>query len=728
MIYRFKSVFILFFPCFFSFSQTKILDSTSSSKILTEVFVISNPGVRGTSSLLDLDGFRLATGKKTEQISLLKIDANLANQSFREVFGRTPGLHVIESDPSGLNTSIAIRGLSTNRSWDFNMRQNGYDITPDPMGYNEAYYTPSFELVEKIEMIRGAAALQFGPQVGGSVNYVLETPVFEKSFSGLVQQTFGSYGLSSSIVKVRAGSKKWAYLASGQFRMGDGFRSNSDFQSNQGYVRFDWKAFKNGIFSFELTRSTALSKQGGGLDEAQYLLNSMTSSRSRNYFSSHWLMPVIKFNYKANAILNYQVQLYAMSSGRTQLGFIKTNDVLDVPNSEGIYSNRLLDRDNYTSYGLETRLGINANKVQGIVGLRLFSGNMYRQQHGQANNKASYDEQLIDSNFPRSLNFVNDNASLFLENAWEIIPKVKLTSGLRYEYILYRGDGSTATNSPFLSPNRQRNFILWGTGISYKPFVQLEFFTNLSQSFRPISFSDLLPAATTDIIDSQLKDARALNFDLGLRGKYSNFLKYDLSFYNLQFFERVGSISKKNTDGLAYLYRTNLGQSVSKGLELYIEIDPITLFWDRSRFGYLSFFASLGFNQSVYENFALSTGANLAGKQLENAPQQILRSGLTYTLKRLSFTYQINHTSDSFSDAQNTIKPNASATIGLIPSYVIQDFSFNYKYGKNWLLKGSINNIMNVSYFTRRGTGAFPGYGILPAAPINTSFTLGYML
>jgi Fe(3+) dicitrate transport protein len=722
----------LYFSLLFSsisFAREKVLvDTTKTSKMLSEVFVLGKSGIKGHTNLVDFDGVRLLASKKSELIVLSKLDANVANQSFREVFGRTPGLHVIESDPSGFNTSIAIRGLSTNRSWDFNMRQNGYDITPDPMGYNEAYYTPSFEWVEKIEIVRGAAALQYGPQVGGLINYVLEKPVFDKKFGGEVQQTFGSFGLKSSLIKFRSGLKKLAFVGSHQFREGNGFRPNSNFNSNQSYFRMDWKAFTHGLVTFELTNSISKAQLAGGISEAQFKSDPWVSFRARNFYYSHWFMPVVKFNYSPSKLFNSQIQIFAIQSGRSQLGFTKTNDFLDVPNTAGNYANRSLDRDEYTSYGAEFRSGVNAfnEKWQTSVGLRIFRGNMFRQQQGIANNGSTYSENLVDPKFPRSLNFVNQNFSAFIENTVAITPKFKLAGGLRYEYILSQGNGILDLKSNFLSPDRLRSFILWGAGASFKPSSELEIYGNASQSFRPISFSDLLPSSTTDIVDAELKDARALNFDLGIRGKKGNFLRYDISAYHLEFSDRIGNLSMKNSNGPPYLYRTNLGLSSSKGLELYAEIDPISFLHGSSRYGQISVFLSAGINHAVYENFALASGENLAGKRLENAPQQIIRSGLTYTHKRLSFTYQISYTAESFSDAQNTGKPNPTGTIGLIPGYTLDDFSFTYKYRKHWLIKGSVNNVMNVSYFTRRGTGAFPGYGILPGAPRNVSCTLGF--
>jgi Fe(3+) dicitrate transport protein len=714
-----------------------LIQLAETSTDLKEIIVLSSPGVKGADLLPEIEGTRLNTAKKVEQIMVSKVDANLANQSFRQVFSRTPGLHIVESDPSGLNSSISIRGLSTNRSWDLNNRQNGYDMTPDPMGYNEAYYTPALEWVEKIQLIRGAAALQYGPQVGGLLNYQLESPEFNRPLGLQVRQTLGSWNLASSLIKVKAGNERLAFIASHQFRRGDGFRPNSEFDSHQSYAKINWKMAPRSILSFELTYAKALAKQAGGLTEQQFLLDPYFSNRSRNYFASNWLLPVLKFQKIWNPNIQLEAQLYSILSGRTQLGFTRNNDVADAKNKEGFFANRQLDVDQYRSYGTEIRLGIHS-QIKSIkqftsVGIRAFQGNMFRQQQGVGSAGENYDANLAGaSQFPRELNFVNENVAAFIENGLDITSKWKITLGARWEYILSKGDGRLALingiPSPWASADRTRNFLLGGIGTSYKPMQGIEFFSNLSQSFRPVSFSDLLPSATTDVIDPNLKDAQSLSFDLGVRGKISNFMRYDLSYFHLDFTDRIGSISQKNTLGQTYLFRTNLGKSTSEGWEIYTEIDPVTAWWGRSRYGYISIFSSIGITNAFYQDFALANGANLRGKRVETAPQQIARLGFNYSLKSLSFTYQWSYTSSTYSDAQNTEVPNASGTIGLIPAYTIQDVSFTYKATKHWQIKGSVNNLMNEKYFTRRGTGSFPGIGILPGETRNYSIGLMYTL
>ncbi|MFB0908386.1 MAG: TonB-dependent receptor, partial [Spirosomataceae bacterium] len=75
-------------------------------------------------------------------------------------------------------------------------------------------------------------------------------------------------------------------------------------------------------------------------------------------------------------------------------------------------------------------------------------------------------------------------------------------------------------------------------------------------------------------------------------------------------------------------------------------------------------------------------------------------------------TLQLSHTGEHFTDATNAIR-TATAVEGIIPAYQIVDLSASYQW-KKLRLEGSINNLLNQAYFTRRAE-AYPGPGIIPA-------------
>jgi Fe(3+) dicitrate transport protein len=93
-------------------------------------------------------------------------------------------------------------------------------------------------------------------------------------------------------------------------------------------------------------------------------------------------------------------------------------------------------------------------------------------------------------------------------------------------------------------------------------------------------------------------------------------------------------------------------------------------------------------------------------------------------LKGFSSTLQLRYSSDFFTDASNTIAPNASATTGKIAAYNVVDWSFKYHFLKKYTLQGGINNLLNEKYATRRA-GGYPGPGLISGEARSFNIGLG---
>jgi Fe(3+) dicitrate transport protein len=59
----------------------------------------------------------------------------------------------------------------------------------------------------------------------------------------------------------------------------------------------------------------------------------------------------------------------------------------------------------------------------------------------------------------------------------------------------------------------------------------------------------------------------------GHRGTVKQFFNYDVSLFYLHYDNRIGNILKTDDTGATYVYRTNLAQSIHKGLESYVELN-----------------------------------------------------------------------------------------------------------------------------------------------------------
>ncbi|MFO0362631.1 MAG: hypothetical protein ACK500_12455, partial [Flavobacteriales bacterium] len=103
-------------------------NDTIKTQDLTPIEITAYPSISPVSRLPEIQGTIVNAGRKNEVIRPSSTNADLSVNSSRQIFGRVPGISIWENDGSGLQVGIASRGLSPNRSWEFNMRQNGYDM------------------------------------------------------------------------------------------------------------------------------------------------------------------------------------------------------------------------------------------------------------------------------------------------------------------------------------------------------------------------------------------------------------------------------------------------------------------------------------------------------------------------------------------------------------------------------------------------------------------------
>jgi Fe(3+) dicitrate transport protein len=688
-------------------------------KYLPDITVVGRYSKSDYQQLPEVVGTSIYAGKKNALIVLDNVQGNVVTNTMRQVLAKVPGIHIWESDPSGIQIGIAARGLSPNRSWEFNIRQNGYDIAADPFGYPEAYYNPQLQAVQRIEIVRGQGSLQYGPQFGGLVNYILRNgSEIKKKFEFETQQTLGSNALFNSYNAIGGKTEKLHYYSFFDHRNGDGWRQNSRYFTNAGFGTVTYYFTPKLSLSAELMHSHIRSQQPGGLTDTQIDQDAQQSFRSRNWFDIKWTTPALILNYAINDKTRWNTKLFATIGDRSSVGYLQSILVKDSINpATGQYNNRVLNIDQYRNYGLESRiitdykLGKMNNTISG--GIRLYTGTTHRRADGKGTTSTEFDMTVI-GNYPRDVEFKSNNAAAFVENIFRISNKFLIIPGIRYEWLEGSASGRngyTSGGAEIILQNitRSRSFLLAGIGAEYHVSKNTEVYGNISQAYRPIQFANLQAPPTTDVVDPDLKDAKGYNIDLGFRGKVRDYLQFDISGYYLQYNNRVGTVTVTGTP--SYRLITNVGNSISKGVETYIEFNPLRAF-TKTKTADLILFGSYSYTDAKYGSD--HKDAATKGKRVENAPKNIFRGGLSAGYKSFLLTTQVSRVGETFSDANNTLLPTANAQNGLIPAYTIIDLSATYKFSKGLNLKAGINNLADERYFTRRA-GGYPGPGALPA-------------
>lgn len=665
-------------------------------------------------------------GKKNEVLKLNDINANLANSNAREVFSRVPGVTVWEYDGSGIQINVATRGLNPNRSWEFNTRQNGYDISSDVFGYPEAYYNPSLQAIEKIEIVRGGAALQYGPQFGGLLNYVIKRE-HNKKFGVETQSTMGSYNMFSNYTAIGGNTNKWMYYVYNDYKKGDGWRENSNYEARNSHAFVAYKFTPNTILSAEYTNTDYTAKQPGGILDADLENNARNSNRDRNWFSAPWNLANITLDTKLSNRFTLNVKAFGLFSERNSVGYLGNINAADP------LSNRDVARDYYKNYGIETRsifsykLFKQDNSL--AFGFRAYNAETNRKQKGKGTTGFDFDLSVENDKFNRDLNFTTVNYAFFAENIFKVTNKLSITPGIRVESIKNEMDGRydvVAGNDVYVTPaSKERTVVLGGVGVQYN-FNKTNLYSNISQAYRPVLFGDILPSATTDQVDPNLKDNSGFNFDFGYRGDFFNFITFDVSYFYMEYNNRIGSVRKYIDDNPTlgtYQFKTNLGSSVNKGFEAYVAVDIFKgLKWEKlgklEAFGTMAFINAKYVDTKVYSTSGSTpnvviTETNYDGNRVEYAPKYIHQFGITYGYKQFSTTIQNKIMSDVFTNAKNDVKPSANANDGLIDKYTVYDASFKLNFMEKFNIRGGVNNLFNARYATRRA-GGFPGPGLIP--------------
>ena len=676
-----------------------------------------------------IEGTTITQGKKSEVISLDNVVANKATNSSRQIYAKIPGLNIWESDGAGVQLGIGGRGLSPSRTANFNSRQNGYDISADALGYPETYYTPTSEAIDRIQLIRGAASLQFGTQFGGLLNFVTKlggpTP-----FGVTARQTVGSFGLSNSFLSAQGSHKVWDYYVYGNYKFGKDFRPNSSFNVYSSGINLRRHITENSNIQFEFTKMNYLMQQPGGLTDAQFELDPTVSIRARNWFRVDWNLAAINYNLELEKGARFNARTFGLIASREALGYLDQINRIDHLEERNLISGK------FRNYGAEARF-IKPYEVKEQLWSLLLGGRAYKGfsigQQGLASDGYDANFTYINPNETDGsrYKFPSSNYALFAENIIQVTDLFSITPGLRYEWINTSAIGEyrnqvfdLAGNLVFdtllsESRNNNRNFLISGIGANFKMSDSLELYTNLSQNYRSINFTDMQIVNPNFRIDPNLEDEKGFNFDIGLRGSVSNKFNYDVSGFLLHYNNRIGTTIQTDSAWFTtYQYRTNISQSITKGVEAMVDLDLYKIFICDTNTTGIKWFTNVSFIDATYVN---SVEPAYEGKKVELVPPFNLKTGLSLQLNKFAASYQFSFTKEHFSDATNSLH-QANAVNGLIPSYYISDLNFRYDI-KKIRIEAGINNLTNESYFTRRAT-AYPGPGIIPAQPRNLYFTL----
>lgn len=654
--------------------------------------------------LPDVSGTQIYAGKKTSVIDLQTLPT-ITNNNYRQTLVKTPGLLVSEETTPLF--SVGYRGLDPHRGQFMQMLKDGFPIHADMFGYPESYYTPILQTVDQINFIRGGAALMYGPQPGGALNYITHNPVTDRPLVLHSENVFGSDNYFSNYDSMSGTLGSVGYLAYFHKRQGDGFREiNSDFDVISSGIKVTIN--QTGDSRLTLTYDEYHEEHGepGGLSltttaNSTYEENRDFTTRRYDRFRLERYYGTLLYEKEFSEATQMDLRLYGghyrRYSRRQRGGGFGTT-----PTGSAASTNSIEEQDFY-NIGFEPRirhdydlLGETHTVTAGIHSFLAHSPRM-----DQLGNAPHAESGEIRKHSLRNIWYL----SFFLENLFRI-GKLSITPGVRLENIWQRIEEKRnldKTTTPLADESIFDFVPLFGLGIAYEIAKGIEAYANVSQSYRPKIFTQAVPTGTNTVVPSDLEEGFAWQYDIGLRGNPTPFFSWDVSYFILDFDNQIGNSG--NTV-------TNIGDTLHQGMELFTEVDLIGAYdWLQNthhgeRLGSFAPFVTL----TVLEAEATS-GAN-ADRQTQYAPQYNLRFGINYQWHdRVKISLMSTFLDDHFADSAET--PNRR-----IPSYKVWDLTGEVNLLRNAWDKfdlsvfGGINNLFDENYYARiRGDGIDPAYG-----------------
>ncbi|MBA4853156.1 TonB-dependent receptor domain-containing protein [Emticicia sp. BO119] len=670
-------------------------------------------------------GTYLFGGKKSEVINLLGADANIAEKTPRQIFAKVPGVFVYDMDGTGNQTNISTRGLDPHRGWEFNIRADGILTNSDMYAYPASHFSLPMEAIQTIQLVRGTGSLQYGAQFGGMLNYIAKQPDTTKAFNFETINSIGSFGLVSTYNGISGKIGKLQYYGYYSRRHSDGYRTNSESDYSGEALGLIYQVSSKIKLKADFKHSKYLYQIPGPLTDSMFYANPRMSTRARNYFNPTIYVPSFTADFRLSARTRASFIASAVLGDRNSVTFDKPANIVDAIDPTTLqYANRQVDIDHFNSYTVEARLLHNyeLGKVSSILvtGVQLMNNDLNRQQLGKGTTGSDFDISKT-GDWVRDMHLKTKNFAIFAENRFAITSKFSVTPGIRVEL----GESDLSGKIAYYDANQlpttiTHKFPLLGLNANYQLSQSQNIYAGFAQAYRPVVFKDIIPSATYEKIDKNLKDAYGYNAEIGYKGNTEHW-KWDISAFQIQYNNRMGMTYGTETDGDFYYLRTNIGNSHINGLEIFVQYD--TRFSPKSTF---SVFTSTAYMDARYEDASIRAGdknVSVKGNKVESTPDWISRNGITFRYTKLSVTALYSYTANSYADALNTVKPSATGAVGLVPSYGLLDINATYRLTQSMMVKLNINNLTNEQYFTKR-PAFYPGPAVWSSdgRSVNVSF------
>lgn len=634
-----------------------------------------------------------------------------------------PGINVVADGSMGFDTNIGIRGQNPRRSAKAMIMEDGMHLQLAPYADPVVHYTTPSQAINRIEVIKGAGQILYGPQtLGGAVNFVTKPVPRNGEIEGSVTSAFGNQGYRMLNGSVGFGNEIGGVMFDFNQNKGDGVYDDAEFDVKDYRFKGELNITDRQTLALKLVHtrdrrnSTEAYLTTFEYDQDPYSHPSIENDEWEQDRDVVQLQHI----FRVNDNFKLSSQAYYTDTFRNGLRSTEENeDVLDdngnitslfrnCPDEggEGIPAGNVADisqcggrhapRQYYTR-GIETR-GDLSHSLFGlehdtIFGVRYHEENVHRQEILAQNAAEREDYDLALANNPDDVEegFYKTNAlSYYMQNTtyvgnWSFTPGFRVEDVRTSETIF---DGGVQDSRESLSYTE----FLPSFGLTWNGIANTTIFAGIHKGIAPAradrEFSE--DGGRAEPEESTL-------YEVGVRSTYFKGISFETALFHNDIKNTL--IDFGNTFD-------NSGDSKQTGIEVAGRVDFGDIYgWTNNI--YLSG-AYTNLWTAEYED---GPDPTINGNRMQYAPEHLLNIDLGYEHQSgVHARIGVQHVSKQFVDDGNTRVEDVSGLQGTIPSFTIWNATVNYRVPNTGVtLFTGVENLFDKEYLASRNEGKLAG-------------------
>lgn len=632
-------------------------------------------------------------------------------QTMQDVLMNTNGVYIMGAT-GGYQEEIAGRGFSFGSN---NTFKNGVRFMNNMI--------PELSSLERVEILRGSAALLFGNvAAGGVLNLVTKKPRFD--FGGDISFRTGSFGLLKPTFDVYGGiTKNIAFRVNGTWQKANSFRQ---------YVHSE-RFYVNPSLLLKVGKKTELLLEGDYLDDSRtpdfgtgivnyevildyprdrFLGVKWGNVSSKQLSSSATLTHRFTENWKLTTTASYRdTEQKLFSAARPNTGGMIKED--------GLWTRNIQKSENYDNYFI-AQADLNGEFSTGKVNHQLLLGadtDHFTQQTQAYAQYTKYDTVSIFEDLPSTsrndiptmtLGNFSDNPThrfgIYVQDLISFSSYLKVLTGIRYSHQRSESNVTAPDGTRTVTETPAQGAFSPRLGVVYQPSKNHSLFASYSNSFQLNSGIDIngntLPPSTID------------QYEVGLKNELFNGKgSLNVTFYQIDN-DNLAQRSLQNANTYTYIMEL-AGHVRSKGVEVDFAARPIPN---------LNLMAGCSYNDTRY----IKSNTYVEGSQLRYNPNHTANASLQYQfidtkLNGLNLGFSSAYIGKRYAGRSTRVQvENDVYKIIELPDYFQFDATAGYVF-KAVSIRAKLGNVFNVLSYNVHDDNS-----VNPIAPRNFSITLSY--